>query len=66
MMRGKNGEEKASALVSCLGLLQMAPGDKGQVAFLWAKFLKPQVIHNNGCWKSLLPRELCLGGERMN
>lgn len=27
--RGKNGEEKAPALVSRLGLLQMAPGDQG-------------------------------------
>lgn len=29
MTRGKNGEEKALALVSRLGLLQMAPGDQG-------------------------------------
>lgn len=29
MTRGKNGEEEASALVSLLGLLQMAPGDQG-------------------------------------
>lgn len=50
MMRGKNGEEEASALVSRLGLLQMAPGDKGQVAFLWAKFLKPQVKGHSQQW----------------